>query len=127
MKKFILAASILLVSSISHAVLVSLPDAQTSQARLSSAASRHFMERTSLHHKLAELAGKQIEAFSVVIMVDLALCDYDECIRTSRQLTRAEIKTMSTRMSMARERLVKLLLQDSPEAITELQRLGALE
>lgn len=94
---------------------VTLPSAQVLQKRLGDLGLQHFLEKSKLDTRLG---GQEKYPMGVAVDVELALYDYAQYLgnpMTSRIL------------QMRKSEIIEAILQDYPEAITDLQNKGLLD
>jgi hypothetical protein len=91
-----------------------MPDVKTLTERLRNANFVHLIEKTDL---VDSLANKEVEAIGVVTAVDFALSDYDQNLQQT---------AIAVIAKQRKPQLLKVLLQDSLDAIKELEELHLL-
>jgi len=103
-----------------NAVMVSLPNEQELEKRISSVVNEHFVEKTMLTKKLA---NRKIEAIGVALAVHLAIYDYIMSMKNEREITAIIAGTMIHEG----QSLIRCILKHSPEAIHDLEQKGLLK
>jgi len=96
-----------------------MPTADILQKRLSEAGFDHFIEKTTI---IKQLAGREIVALGVAMIIETSLYDYNEY--NLKGMPEEMARTMQTLMQMRKPQLFESLLQDHPAALAELQKLN---
>lgn len=119
MKKYIIGLTILLpimhsVSAMSNKLYL-LASQQVLKQRFSQNRLDHFIDKTRLDQKLG---NQELYALGVAAATELALSDYNEYLKNP---------LMNKLMLINKTKIIKLILEDHPEAIKELQDEGLLD
>ena len=96
-------------------ILVAMPDEIVLMERCRKLGLHVFCSQTGLAQSLAK---QELYPLGVKMAVDLAMYDYAQTVKN---------RTLLTSTSMNLPLLMKSFLQESPEAIEDLKRLGAME
>ena len=118
-KKLFFVVALLNIAGVSQAMkstketLVKLPSAQILNKRLKDMESlQHYLEKTRIDK---ELGDQELHPMGVVLSVELSLYNYAQSLKNP---------LMETLMQMRKPDIVKAILQDSPQAISELEKQG---
>jgi hypothetical protein len=125
MKKFFVI-TVLSIASMNYAMgaqtanskqqTIKLPSAETINKCLCAEGFDHFVEKSKIGESLG---GKELHPLGVALTVELKLHDYSQLLKES--------PIMATLMQMRKPELLKCILTDFPEAITELEELKLIE
>ena|SRR5690349_15225464 len=94
-------------------IYVELPSKEVLKDRLNSKKMQHFMEKTNI---ISELAGQREALIGVVVTIELALSDYFKLF--------PDTMNISSCLILWRENLFEAFLQDTPDALKQLQLLN---
>ena len=111
--------SLLSISSITVATKVKMPSAKILTSRLSKIGMDHFIEKTNL---VSNLANRELESIGVAVAVETSLYDYNENL--GQGLPAHMARMMQVQMQLNKPILLRSLLEDYPEALTDLQQQG---
>ena len=110
MKKIVIAFGILLCVSTSEATFVRLPHAKVLRQRLSENGFDHFMEKTEI---IASLTDRELDVLGVIIVVNQSLYAYYQYLKNPMTIMTIEMRKTD---------LLELILQDSPDALEDLEK-----
>lgn len=118
--KVAIIAAILSINAISFAMekdTCTMPSAEVIRERFQGF--DHFLEKTNL---VQQLAGQEKHPFGVAMAVDLALHDYNAYL--AKGTPAPMLRMLQAQNQMNKPLFIRLLLQDCPTALTELEKAG---